>query len=687
MKRRLAFLLISGSVVACAGAPPPATPKPSKVVVAEKKPEPEPAPAPALLPSERVQLTQKSDFLRLELGTIRPKLMSEEDLLGRLSAAAKIEIRAIERAQKAADAAGVEVGTASLNLDACDGCPQHKALAAKQEQAYDKHDRALRALTRARVKAETALEKMLARPAASPAVGLALARLQSGSSLEPSSPSTLVYGEPKASVTGEEALLRAIELAKPGEELGQRARQELLHLWASGRGDRQQKIIDELLAAGPSEWRSELHFRSALGRAEQGDDRGALERFENSLKEHTAASAVSRETILTGILIARYRLLDFEGTLAAASALFEEWATPSVPDSSSAGQLGILASMSSRLNARLSSSAVEAAVTRFAADAVERLDRDPTALEGRSDLRASVLSRLAVRALYRSDTAGARRLAEAAVGPEPLAEAEDALRVLELVARREGDEARAAELVEKRESLRGRFVGMSGLLGGSLDEPDRTAVVEELRERVTPDARKSKTKSKNDDEPEPPAKRVLRSALRLCIEPVRERLPKATAADKKRSIATVSLNAKVFDDGHSTVEADADNRQDGMASVLECLKGVAPRVLARAPSSISAKVVIDDSARRAHEFGSNFGLGSVSASGGVWGSLSGVGAASGYGGLGLVGTGSGGGGTGVGSIGIGRLGGLGTKGRGSGYGAKKRPKKPAIKPKPPAAPK
>ena len=86
--RSLAFSLVA-LVVACAGAPPPPAQKPEKVTVVAQKPEPAKPPPPEPLAAQSVELTQKSEFISLALGSVEPKLWSDQELEKRLPAAAK----------------------------------------------------------------------------------------------------------------------------------------------------------------------------------------------------------------------------------------------------------------------------------------------------------------------------------------------------------------------------------------------------------------------------------------------------------------------------------------------------------------------------------------------------------------------------------------------------------------------
>jgi hypothetical protein len=133
----------------------------------------------------------------------------------------------------------------------------------------------------------------------------------------------------------------------------------------------------------------------------------------------------------------------------------------------------------------------------------------------------------------------------------------------------------------------------------------------------------------------------------------------------------LTLSAQVFENGSVKIEADADRKVQGIEPVLDCLRQVGPRVLARAPSSVNAKIVLDDSVRRAQ----SGGLGLSDQSFGGFGGLVGSGVGTG---LGTFGIGRGGGGRGPGA-GLGSIGGLS---RGGASGARPlKPREPGAKAK------
>ena len=675
-------------LVACAGAPPPAVQKPERVAVVEVKPEPEKPEPPEPLAAEDVELTQTSEFIALSLGSIQPKLLTDDELLRRLPAAAKREFQAVERARASARDARAKENQVAAELYGCHDCKPNAALEIKHKVALKAVENAQDVLYRAKAHAEKSLDKQLDAPKAAPEIGIALARIESRGfelAADDGSSPAVEYAEEQPSARGADALGRALPLAGPDQEPGQRVRQELLNrLWSKRGAARARQIIDELLAFGPREWRAELRFRTALFDALDGHDAKAAEAFEQGLREHVSGSGVTRETLATGALFARYRALDFERTLGAAMRVFEEADRPAPPppeppaapvakptptkkwskrpspaaarNAALLANFGMLGMFSSSVASRLG----ERGVGRLAADAVERLGRDPTSIVGPVRAKAAVLSLLAARALYRNDVVKARRLAEAARSLGALAETRNAIKVLHALALRDDDMPRAKALQEQASKL-----PWGGATFGHQAEPDLRDLEAYLRDSKSVH---SKVQGRNDKAKEPEVANNVRSALRVCLEPVRKRLPAAIGTGKDRLIATVTLIAKVFEDGHAELDVDADRKEDGIAQVLACLKGLGPHALAHAPSSVSAKIVLNDSARFGSTWGGGLGIGSI---GGLFGEGE-LSQSFGSGGLGLRGSG-GGGGTGRGYGGM-RLGG------------KKPMKKPVAKP-PPTPPK
>lgn len=130
------------------------------------------------------------------------------------------------------------------------------------------------------------------------------------------------------------------------------------------------------------------------------------------------------------------------------------------------------------------------------------------------------------------------------------------------------------------------------------------------------------------DDAKADGKRNVASLFRLCLEASFWRLP------ERGGKQAVELEATLKDDGSVTLEVSGD----APAEVAECLRGMGPKILARAPSSIRAHVELG-TARQ------------------TWGGMDGV-----LGGL----AGGSTGGTGEGTIGIGSF---GLRGQGAGAGA------------------
>lgn len=682
--RSSAVLAAASLISACANAPPPAAP-PAEAPLAALPPSAEP-PAPlAPLANEAIELTIERGFVQLGLGNLRPALWSHDQLRARLPAAARRELDAVERAEKLAADAARKASRATTELYRCNDCRERARLEQQRTVTLRAGVQARRARDTAVERASAALERQLGSPKAAPEVGVALARLQEGRRRGAASRSVR-YAEAGERAAGVAALERAAELAGAHTEAGQHVRRELLHgLWSADDSEQARRVIDELAPVAPAEWRAELRYRAALLDALDGDDARAADGFDRALEAHVAGSAVSVKTLAMAALVARYRALDFERALGAAFRVFDESArsvpttpVPPAPAALSAlqaarpaglqdavqyGVLGLLDSGGSELDAD--------GVARLAADCVERLGRDPLRLGGAAQARAAILSVLATRALYRNDPERARQLAEAARNLGAFAGSRGALDVLRALALHKGESERVEELARARAKLP---LGYRDWVGADA-EPDERHLAAQLRRKADDDDT-GQTASEQD---ESPVAHNVRSAMRACLEPVRTRLPPANGSGKERRVATITLRAQVFPDGRVAIEAKADRGDAQTTAVLECLQHVGPRLLARAPSSVSATVVLDEAVRRtsppglAGIWGSSLGDGL----GGGIGDL--IGSQPGYGGLGLRGTGLGGGGTGDG-IGLGSL---GTRGRGAGAGyGRLTPTKPKTKPPP-----
>lgn len=673
---RVSPLFLAGLVVACAGAPPPA-PKPAapKVAVAPPKAEPEPPAPPEPLSEESVDVAVKDGFLTLGLDNVRPKLLSEDELVQRLPYAAKREVDAIFRARKALRDAQRKYSKASGAYYRCDDCPQRAQLDRNRKAAMKVSSNARKAQYKAIAHAEKALDKMLAAPKAKPEVGIALARIRARrSDLNGNDVHWVRYGEPTMGSLGTSALKRAAELAGPDVEIGREVRHELLNgLWAKGQSQLARSVIAELEPVAPPEWRAELAFRSALLDALEGDHAKAADGFEKALAAHVPGSSVTRRMLAKAVLAARYRALDFERALPAAFQALDESARPEpappAPPApkkpakptkatvkaiaktsalSQAAEFGMLGLLSTSGSADLD----EDGIARLAADCVERLGKDPMKLSASAEARTRVLSVLATRALYRNDDKGARELAEAARALGTFAATRGAIDVLEALAIKSGDAALTNELQREKGGLPW---GRSGTWTNSYSEPDARGLARVLRQSAA-------SEQEPEEDREPLVARNVRSVVRACVEPVRTSLPRATGNGKDRKIATITLHAKVFDDAHVELSTSSDSDEGSVRQVLDCLNSMGPKVLAHAPSSVTARVTLDDAVRRPGGWGSGLG--------GLVGDQ--VGEAFGYGGLGLSGVGRGGGGTGTGTIGLGSVGVIGHgSGTGVGYGSGK----------------
>jgi hypothetical protein len=443
------------------------------------------------------------------------------------------------------------------------------------------------------------------------------------------------------------ALERAVHLSSL-DDSGRKLRLELAqHLLAEGKFGDAERTLGELVQVTPADERTEITVRLALAQGSAGKDALAAETFARARGALTAKSGVSRALVLSGELAARYRAGQYATVLALASDTWDELGKPPAPPpppppppravqkkpskqpSAQAGILSLLGQDTAILGVLgpLSDGFSEDDVVRLATDAVERLDAAQQ-IPGDPSFQSAVVTRLAVRALYRDDERAAREHAARAVRAAA-ATARDAYRVLEILARRDGDSSRAGELLDKRRKLPyGRGNYGADLEHAWLDREERTS---------KPGAPKSGHS---------PAERGVRSLVRLCTEPAHQRLP---APVGNAPVATFELAAKLFESGQVSVEARSDRQSQPLAEIVTCLEQVGPRVLAGAPASIDAKIAFDRSVLVAQE--RTFG--------------------------GLLGDSIGEGGGGIGAIGIGGLG----SGLGTGTGPRKPPAKPEPAPK------
>lgn len=669
--------------MACSSTParvaaPPAPP-PKKEVVEVKEPEPPPEP----LASADVAFEQKWEFVKLNLMQISADrdFMPEDEIVKKLPTAQRAEYQALQRAQKQLADANDRSMTAmsamfrarSSNKKGLDA--QYKLAAAAKRKAQD-------AVSKARLNAQQSLQKAMDK-SPSAEVGLALARLYTkhADSGHYDSGRTLAYGyvvrdgDSRAAV----APLRRAAAVTSLDQLGKYVRFELIHhLMATQDAKDAKPFINELLGVVPWDQKPILLLRLGIIQGLENQDALAAETFRSAHEHLATSSRVDRRTLLMSEIVARYRAQQFERVLAVAE---EQWSEshapkPLKPDpnpppppppaptpkakgkstSSTSRTAGILASLDSSsfsMLGALSSNPLlsDSDALRFATDAVERLERNPAQMKSDTEFRAGIAARLAVRALYRSDDEAAKEQGETAKSLGGSA-SRDGVRVLKVLAKRAGDEHAASELDEALRKLDyGSAAYGSGIEPRYLDE--------ELRETKSADEKPSTT---------PVVERNVRSLVRLCLEPIHQRLPEK---------AELKVSAKVFPNGkvEPVVEGNAGSDVD------TCIKQMAGRVLIHAPTSVSAKVAV---ARLDPDQQSMWGSGLGSIFGDSLGESFGVG------GLGLRGSGIGGGGSGEG-VGLGSIGGIGwgTPGAGIGGGRgqlgrkvkKPPPKKPAQPPK------
>jgi hypothetical protein len=400
-----------------------------------------------------------------------------------------------------------------------------------------------------------------------------------------------------------------------------------------------------------------LLLRLGVIQSLEKQDALAAETFRSAHEHLATSSGVDRKTLLMAEVAARYRAQQFDQVLVVAEEHWNEWGDPKTvrPDPNpppppppapapkvkakstssgvhATGILGVLNSSNYSVLGGLGthSSFSDADVLRFATDAAERQSLDPAQMKGTPAFLAGIAARLAVRAFYRNDDKAAKAAGETAKSLGGSASREG-LRVLKALAQRSSDTQALTEIDDALTKVSyGRGAHASGIEHAYLDE--------ELREKKTADEKPSTT---------PVVERNIRSLVRLCLEPVYQRLPEKSE---------LVVSAKVFPDG----KVEPAVEPVGGSDVSACLKQMASRVLAHAPSSVSAKVAVARlDPERQNTWGGGLGLGSIFGDS--------IGESFGAGGLGLSGIGVGGGGTGEG-IGLGRVGGIGWGSPGAGIG-------------------
>lgn len=610
-----AFILASG----CAGAPPPASQGPKLTVVeapkpaAEKAPPPEPRP----LPVVAMALTMYAHYADAHVGSVRARPLDEKSIANELAPPWKGRFEAALAATAQLEKAAGPMREAHYATLGC--MEQCDAAAAKYDKLRAAFDKRADLIRRAHEKTVTAFEKQLEK-APSVALALAVARLQ----IEDSRQSDIAsmnqpadygfdYGEfsPGWEAGGSSlaipALERAKELSDASTELGRVARYALLvQRWAAADADGALGELTPLLASAPADQRYELHARHGLLLGKRGEHRQAAEAFARALAEpELKDEPVKRSDLRSARVVAEYRAGRFREALSLALAELDRTATQHPV-------------FTTRRSPEL----------RLASDAVERLGVDVESVQAKPETQARVQSELALRALHRHDPKRAAELALRAIALAPK-HAKDGYSVLIALAKQKGDTERVRELEEqeRRAAPSSCMIGLLSALGTRDLSPEH-----DERNALKDDAKAD-------------GKRNVASLFRLCLEASFWRLP------ERGGKQAVELEATLKDDGSVTLEVSGDAPGD----VAECLRSMGPKILARAPSSIKARVELG-TARQT--WGGMDGV-----LGGLAGSS--IGEAFGAGGLGLRGTG-GGGGTGEGTIGIGSF---GLRGQGAGAGA------------------
>ncbi len=547
-------------------------------------------------------MEQQWEFVGTGVARVTPRLMSDADLVKRLPAAARVQYQKVSSLRK--KAADLEQAGEAAMMASFFG--HASAAKAKYKLASSQASRARLALSRGQNRATDALEKMLAKKP-SGEIGLALSRLyeRGAEAREAPQSRSIQYGE-LSTRTGDGLALAplrtAVEATSPSSELGRFVRLELVyHLMSTNDARDAFAILPELIGASPPDQRPLLIFYTGVLHALDGKDAAAADDFRRAHEGLAVSSGISRSDLLSAELVARYRAGQFERALGVASENWTERANPAplAPDpmpppppptpktKRGAKAIGMLEALSANSLWAFGSSAglSESDVLRLATDAVERLHLDPSTVQGPVGLRAGIFSRLAVRALYRNDDDTAKTHAEAARALAQPA-SRDAIRVLQLLSRRAGDDDAAKDFAKEAEAL-------PYGLGKFGSDPELAYLEVELRGQ------------KATATPAPPAERNVRSLLRLCIEPLHQHLPKTATIDNK-FVATVELDAKVYEKGRVELQAlpgPTTAKQSGLVELAACLKQMGPRVLAKAPSSVDAAISIAQLTPRSSGFG------------------------------------------------------------------------------------
>lgn len=643
----LGLLFLSAGCAGAAAAPSAPAPRAAVAVPAAARKEPAPPPEPKALPAMNATLTPYARWVEVRVGPIAARPFDDRRVAQELAAPWRARFEQALAATAQLSKAAEPVHEAYFQALSCeaDKCAPSEAKERRVRAVFEKQSERIQA---AHAKAVAAFEKQLEK-APTAALALAVARLHDESNRQSDivvmnhpAEASLVYGELYADADRQSALAiapleRARDLSPADTELGRLARYSLmLHRWQGGESAAALSETEAFLAHAPADLGFELHVRHGILLGAQGRHADAARAFARALAQPEASKEpVSRFQLREAMLVAEYRAGRFREALTLALAELDRVLTSARP---------------------FAVTYVREPETRIAADIVERLGIDVEELAAGAETRALILSELSLRAAHRHDDRGASRLAERAVTLSPKGAA-DAYDVLIALAKRKHDVARVAELEAQKKAARPRqsSFGLLALFGQKKAAP-------EFDERAA-----------LADDAKADAKRNVASLVRLCLEPSHWRLPERGG----KSLA--ELDAVVKDDGSVSVSVSGDAPPE----VSECLRTMGPKLLARAPSSIHARIDLSH-ARES-------GLFADSALGGLIGDTSAVLGTGGLGGLGLRGTGIGGGGRGE-VTGVGATGGLGTRGHGggtavgTGRGALKKPptaKKPGAKAKQP----
>lgn len=395
-------------------------------------------------------------------------------------------------------------------------------------------------------------------------------------------------------------LERAKELTKVDSEIGAVARYELARgYWEAGRPDDAREEYLELLEnrawektsgyLGSTEGlESELVLRIGFlyGTGEEPDYERSAVHLDRAREQVPSSDTKKQRDLQQMLLLARYRSHQFDAALKLATQLF-------TPNNST--------------------------VRRLAADSVERLGDDSLLDEVPEEIRAELLSTLAVRALYRRDLVETKALAQDSLGRiDRGPSAKRSLTTLKVAALIEGNETRAAQLDGELKALstprKGRsgkglgIIGIQSLLAknSSLGKIFGSAGLGFGTSGGTPRRKlgrfekmswesEERTKAFEADEDSSAAVRRVAALSRLCLEPDWWKVALVRDGNLR-----ASLEISVYENDPAEVVVDW-TPWEPVKSVSKCLTQMGTTYFSGAEESVRANVHLTEVARTAEQ--------------------------------------------------------------------------------------